>query len=500
MSKRSAARAEKPCPALGVGISYSAAIEPLLEQHPDLCDLIEIEPQTTWFETRGSPEPYRIAAEVLEHIAQLPGRKLVHSVGVPVGGTIRPHPAQVALLRRTVERFDTPWISEHLSFNATLAFKTGFLLPPCQTLEGVETAARAIRELQTALQVPVAVETGVNYLRPRRDELPDGAFVAAVVETADCGILLDLHNIFANSLNGRPSVEAFLAQLPLDRVWEIHLAGGFELEGFWLDAHSGAIPETLFEIAKQVVPALPNLKAMIFEIFPSFVPLVGLETIRKQIEKLHELWALRGQVRQERRSMRRGQHPVLNEKHVRVSPAAWEGALGALAIGRPPTDDIARVLTADPGIRIINRLIREFRASMLVRVLRLTARLMMLALGVDVFRVILADFWSKTPPQQFASSEAEAFAVYLEALDLKVPQLAKVLEFERAVLATLLDERPRIVAFDSDPLPLFRALTEGHLPDVPGQLGHFEIEVTPDGPSGATGLDIGAMQQTFLPH
>jgi hypothetical protein len=295
-------------------------------------------------------------------------------------------------------------------------------------------------------------------------------------------------------------VKAFLAQLPLDRVWEIHLAGGFELEGFWLDAHSGVIPDRLFEITKQVVPALPNLKAMIFEIFPSFVPLVGFETIRKQIEKLHELWALRSQARQERLSIRRGQHPVLNEKHVRVSPAAWEGALGALAIGRPPADDVARALAADPGIRILNSLIREFRASVLVRVLRLTVRLMMLALGTDVFRVILADFWAKTPPQQFASSEAEAFAAYLEALDLKVPQLAKVLEFERAVLATLLDERPRIVAFDSDPLPLFRALTEGRLPDVPGQPGRFEIEVTPDGPRGATGLDIGIMQQTFLPH
>ena len=198
--------------------------------------------------------------------------------------------------------------------------------------------------------------------------------------------------------------------------------------------------------------------------------------------------------------MRRGQRPVLNEKKVRVSPAAWECALGALAIGRPPADDVARALAADPGIRIITGLIREFRASMLVSVLRLTARLLMLALGPDVFRVILADFWLKMPPQQFASSKAETFAAYLEALDLKVPQLAKVLEFERAVLATLLDERPRVVAFDSDPLPLLRALTEGHLPDVPGQLGRFEIEVTPDGPSGATGLDLGAMQQTFLPH
>jgi uncharacterized protein len=294
------------------------------------------------------------------------------------------------------------------------------------------------------------------------------------VEAANCGILLDLHNIFANGVNGRQSVEAFLPQLPLDRVWEIHLAGGFEMEGLWLDAHSGAIPDPLFEIAKQVVPTLPNLKAMIFEIFPSFVPLVGFETIRAQIDKLHELWQLRRPVR-EYQFANPAQHqaPIATNHH--ASPAAWEHALGALVIGRPVEDEVARELAMDTGIRVINRLIREFRASMIVSVLPLTSRLMMLALGPDVFRAILNDFWSKTSPRLFASTEAEAFAAYLEALALKVPQLTKVLEFERAVLATLIDEQPRVVVFDSDPVPMLRALAEGRLANVSGQPGRFEI-------------------------
>src|SRR5919204_5986088 len=101
-------------PALGVGITYSAAIEPVLEQHPDLFDVVEFEPQTTWLETRDDPEPYRISDELLEHIARLPGRKLVHSVGVPVGGTVRPDVQQLKLLRQTVERFSAPYFSEHL--------------------------------------------------------------------------------------------------------------------------------------------------------------------------------------------------------------------------------------------------------------------------------------------------------------------------------------------------------------------------------------------------
>jgi uncharacterized protein (UPF0276 family) len=192
MSKPWSNRPEPVLPVLGVGITYSAAVEPLLEAHPGLFDVVEIEPQTTWLETRDGPEPFRVLESVLEHLARLPGRKLIHSVGTPVGGTVRPDPVQVGLLRKTIERLGAPWASDHLSFNATPEFSTGFFLPPRQTPEGVETAARAIRDLQDGLGVPIAIETGVNYLRPRPDEMPDGAFVAAVAETADCGLLVRL--------------------------------------------------------------------------------------------------------------------------------------------------------------------------------------------------------------------------------------------------------------------------------------------------------------------
>jgi uncharacterized protein len=490
---------DRNLPELGVGITYSSAIEPVLEQHPGLFDVVEFEPQTTWIETRGGPEQYRISDSVLEHIVQLPGRKLVHSIGVPVGGTMRPAPVQLALLRRIIAKLNSPWASEHLSFNATRDFSTAFFLPPRQTPRGVETVGTSIRDLKVGLPVPIAVETGVNYLKPRWDDIPDGAFVAAVVETADCGILLDLHNVFANAINGRQSVEDFLAQLPLERVWEIHLAGGFEMEGFWLDAHSGAIPDPLLKIARRVIPALPNLKAIIFEIFPSFVPVAGLDTVRVQIEKLHELWELRGRDLEDTLLVQRRERLDVSTDH-QISPAAWEDALGALVIGRPRDDDETRDLRTDPGIRVVNRLVCEFRASMIVSMLRLTSRLMMLALGPDIFRSILEDFWSKTSPQLFASSEAEAFAAYLETLDLRVPQLAKVLEFERAVLATLMDDQPRIIVFEFDPLPLLRGLAEGRLTEKTGQFGRFEVEVTGGGLLNAPGLGMESIQQVVPYH
>lgn len=483
---------------MGVGITYSAAIEPLLDRYPESFQALEVEPQTTWLKvTRGGTSSYQADKAMLEHLRRLPGRKIIHSVGAPVGGSVRAEPVHLQLLRDTVEFFASPWASDHLSFNQTPEFATGFFLPPRQTPENIRGITTAIHDLQTALRVPVAVETGVNYLRPRKDELPDGEFVAQVVESAECGLLLDLHNIFANSLNGRQPIDEYLERLPLERVWEIHLAGGMELDGFWLDAHSGAIPDPLYKVAELLVPRLPNLKAIIFEIFPSFVPLVGLELVREQVESLHALWARRSTAP---KSLSRTRLRPQNSPSGGGAPEVWERALGKLVIGRSADDDLSEELQHDPGIRIVKGLIHEFRASMIVGVLRLTSRLLLLSLGSEAFRTILGHYWSQVPPQMYASLEAEAFAAHLEALDLQVPHLAKILEFEQTVIAVLTDGRNRVVHFAFEPIPLLRALAEGRLPGEIIRSGDFEIELTADGLGNATGIDMEALKQAFPYH
>ncbi len=478
-------------------------VEDLLQSSPELFDVVEIEPQTLWTRLPAGPPHFRVRGDLFAHLSRLPGRKLIHSVGTPVGGTVPPDPEQLLMLREMVEQFDAPWASDHLSYNQTPEFATGFFLPPRQTSAGVAAVTASIATLQEGLGAPIAVETGVNYLRPRTDEIPDGAFVAEVVETADCGLLLDMHNVFTNALNGRQPVEEFLGEIPLERVWEVHLAGGMELDGFWLDAHSGAIPDPLFAVCESLIPRLPNLSAIVFEIFPSFVPLVGLDLVRTQIERLHELWLLRTKVLPHPPPPSR---PALRGDMGRVdrlAPPAWERALGELVIGRAPSNEDTAELVEDPGVRIIEGLIHEFRASMIVGILRLTSRLLMLALGTSAFRTILHSYWSTSPPQLYAMLEADAFASHLEGLQLAVPRLAEVLEFERAIAATLTDDRTRIVTFSVEPLPLLRALAAGRLPDEPPgppEPGRYEIELTPDGPVQATGLDLGDIQAAFPYH
>jgi hypothetical protein len=159
-------------------------------------------------------------------------------------------------------------------------------------------------------------------------------------------------------------------------------------------------------------------------------------------------------------------------------------------VGQPATSPLARELAQYPGVALMRTLIHEFRASMVVGVYRLSCRLMMLALTPDVFRAMLEDFWTHEPPRAFAASEAEAFMAYLRRRELRLPQLAKVLEFEKAAMDTLLDGKSRVVHFAADPFPLLRALAEGRLPDIIPQEGDYEIELEAEAATRASGIDI----------
>ncbi|HMB52522.1 MAG TPA: DUF692 family protein [Thermoanaerobaculia bacterium] len=481
-------------PALGVGVTYFGGLDPVLERCAGKIDVVEVEPQTLWY--LDADGTYRPDREALDHLAGHPATKLMHGIGFPVGGTRPPDPRQVPPLLDMARALRPPWMSEHLSFNraagttgAGSEFNTGFLLPPRQNAAGVAAAAASIRAMADALPMPLAVETGVNYLAPRGDEMDDGAFVAAVVEAADCGILLDLHNLWANEKNGRQSVEAFLAQIPLDRVWEIHLAGGEEQDGFWLDSHSGPVPDPLDELAARVIPRLPNLGAILFEIFPAYLESGGLDMLERQIDDLHRLWDRRGRANRPAPRPAAAVEPVAEAATATPTPETtgptpeeWENALGALVVGRPPADDLGRQLAADPGIGVIRKLLGEFRAGMAVRTLKLTCRLLLLDRGQEGVRDLLLSYWRQTPPHLFASAEADGFRRHLAALDLDVPYLAEVLAFESAANATLVDGAARTVAFPFDPLPVLRALGEGRLPDKDlVREGSYEVELTPDG-------------------
>ncbi|MCX2681212.1 DUF692 family protein [Galbibacter sp. EGI 63066] len=466
-------------PELGVGIIYSPSIEEITM--PDgLIDTIEIEPQTLC--TRDKNDRLNVPQAIFEKINELPYNKLTHSIGAPVGGSLKPSKEQIALINYCSSLFKSPWVTEHLSFNATSSFQTGFFLPPCQTQDGLKTVIENVKLLQDSINAPIAIETGVNYLKPNEKEIEDGLFVSEICKETNCGILLDIHNLFANQLNGRQSIQEFIEQIPKENVIEIHIAGGTELNALWLDSHSGPIDERLLSITKEVLPEFSNLKAITYEIFDSYVPVVGDATIIKELEKVRTLWENRKKrTPKSKRAKLPEQAYKIQEMSRNYDLDEWEGILSNLVIGRKANDSLNFLAKQNADrVAMYQHLINEFRASMVVRIYKLTTRYLILVLGMDSFFTILDNFWSKNPPEQLSYKEAQNFSSYLKDKAYKMPWLYRLLNYENQILESILYNTIQLAKFDVDPTPMLKSLSEGQLPETKAKKGDFEIEITPE--------------------
>jgi uncharacterized protein len=470
-------------PQLGVGLVYIPGLEPLLESRDGSVQVLELEPQALWRYFSDRPQPYANQVALLARLKGLPQRKIVHGVGFPVGGSRVPDPRHLPPFREAIEVIEAAWASEHLVFNQAqgpggVMQQTGFFLPPLATHAGVETAVKSIRSVADSIPVPFAVETPANYLKCIPGQMRDGAFTAAVVERADCGILLDLHNIWANERNGRQSVEEFLSEIPLDRVWEIHLAGGVKYGDFWLDAHSGEIPKPVLDWAHRLVPYLPNLGAIIFEVLPAYLPSFGLNGVRRAVDQMNEIWTNR-RARDGTDIPFRSTLDATPELWDNITSAEWEDALANVVLSDEPiATQLGSRLASDPAVPLIRDLNRKFRMSAVVANLRMTVRLLLLNLTGDDFDRLVMDYCSKVRPQRFGGAEAKNFAGYVRSRAVDVPHLEEILRYEVTAIDVIADGHPRIVPFSVDPEELLNALARGHMPE---NLVHanYEAEIIP---------------------
>jgi uncharacterized protein len=447
-----------------VGIVYAPGMATILAAIPDAFDVLEIEPQTLSPALAGRSGRAPEAGDLAEVLA-FPHPKVVHSVGMPFGNPARPTPAEVGAVRFAADAVDSPWVSDHLSFNAGRGGFAGFLLPLPQGPGAVRHAAARIRWLRDRLGRDVLFETGVNYLRPQPGEMPDGDFLAAVAEAADCGILLDLHNLWTNERNGRDPVARVVDRLPLDRVVEVHLAHGHDRAGYWVDAHSGLTSGELLAIAASVVPRLPNLRLITFEMGPDYVPAAGIgpEDLARHLADLRGLTAAAGPPRPPEGPAPRRRPDCEHRRGPGL--AAWRDELALLVNGRPAPAAATDALRTDPGLGLYRELVAVARSGALAGAAPLTARLLVLVGGPGRLESVVEGFRAHSRPSLLPDDELRRLDDYLAAHpepDLRVAH--EVLRYERALRRTAADGRPRTVTFSTDPTALLPAIGAGRAP------------------------------------
>jgi uncharacterized protein (UPF0276 family) len=156
-------------------------------------------------------------------------------------------------LKELVRRTRTPWLSDHLCWGSVDGRYTHDLLPMPYTWEAVETTANNIREAQDELEVPIVVENVSSYAEYHVSEMTEWEFLNEVVERADCGILLDVNNIYVSSQNHEFDPFEYVAAVPADRVAQIHVAGHSKYEKYVLDTHDHPVIDPVWSLYERAI-------------------------------------------------------------------------------------------------------------------------------------------------------------------------------------------------------------------------------------------------------
>ncbi len=180
-------------------------------------------------------------------------RVVQHGVSMYFGNAARPNREHLRKLRALTRRTRTPWVSDHLCWGSVDGRYTHDLLPMPYTREAVKWAARNIREVQDFLELPVAVENLSSYAEFHDSEMTEWEFLSEVVERADCGILLDVNNIYVSSRNHGFDPRVYLDSVPAHRVAQIHIAGHTKFERYILDTHDHPVLDPVWKLYARAI-------------------------------------------------------------------------------------------------------------------------------------------------------------------------------------------------------------------------------------------------------
>jgi len=231
---------------------------------PHYKHILEKKPGVDWFEIISENymvdggRPLHVLDAILERY-----RVVQHGVSMYFGNSERPNKPQLRKLKQLVKRTNTPWLSDHLCWGSVDGTYSHDLLPMPYTWEAVKSTARNIREVQDYLEIPVAVENLSSYAEFRSSEMSEWEFLTEVVEAADCGILLDINNIYVSSQNHGFNPREYLANVPHHRVAQFHIAGHTRHEKIILDTHDHPVCDPVWELYAEAVQLIGHTATLL---------------------------------------------------------------------------------------------------------------------------------------------------------------------------------------------------------------------------------------------
>ena len=266
----------RPITGVGVGLR-SPHVSQILMNLPDI----------PWFElladnylAEGGLVPAQLEA-ICQHYPVT-----FHSVGLSLGSIDPLNLEYLGKLKALMRRHDISWLSEHLCFTSLDGMHSHDLLPIPYSEESLIHIVKRIQQTQDFLGERILIENVSSYMEFDHSTISEADFICEVAARADCWLLVDVNNIYVNSQNQGIDAKAYINQIPVDRIKEIHLAGYEDHGDYLLDAHNNPVSADVWSLYTQLIHRVPNTPTLIEwdNDIPTFERLLEEAKIAREIQ------------------------------------------------------------------------------------------------------------------------------------------------------------------------------------------------------------------------
>jgi uncharacterized protein (UPF0276 family) len=269
-------------PVSGAGLGLRRALlGPLSSLSSDDVDFMEVAPEN-WINVGG-----RYGKQFREYTERFPF--VCHGLSLSIGS---PAPLDMALLKNIkafIREHDIRYYTEHLSYCSDAGHLYD-LMPIPFTEQAVDYVVGRIRQVQDFLGQRIAMEN-VSYYAAPQQEMSEIDFVNEVLNRADCDLLLDVNNIYVNSINHRYDPFEFLDALPGDRVGYVHIAGHYdEAEDLRVDTHGADVIDPVWQLLHHAYERFGVMPTLLERDF-NFPPIPELLSEVNQIKSIQQQYA-----------------------------------------------------------------------------------------------------------------------------------------------------------------------------------------------------------------
>jgi uncharacterized protein (UPF0276 family) len=200
-----------------------------------------------------------------------------HGVSLSIGSTEPLDWAYLKKLKALLQKVKSPWVSDHLCWTGSHGVNIHDLLPLPYTEEAAKHVAARARTVQDFLGVRLLLENASSYLTYTSSQMTEWAFLRAIAEEADIGILLDVNNIYVSSYNHGFDPLAYIDGVPHHRVAQIHLAGHTNHGNYIIDTHSAHVIDPVWELYRRAIERTGPVSTMVEwdDEIPPFATLVA---------------------------------------------------------------------------------------------------------------------------------------------------------------------------------------------------------------------------------